>query len=160
MSALLLPTGMPARIAAEARAAGVHIVETGGFILGAPERPPSVLAITGEKGITRRRDLFHVSGLAMATLFEWVENRELTVAAQWHTHGRGAFLSKTDLEYGFNVRGFTTTVVPYYRAASADPAEWGWWIFDDGEWVAAPTPAPVWSGFSIITFEEGRVDEH
>jgi hypothetical protein len=160
MSALRLPADMPARIAFEARVAGAHAVETGGFILGAPEAPASVLALTGEKGITRRRDLFHVSGLAMATLFEWVEERELTVAAQWHTHGRRAFLSETDLEYGFNVPGFTTTVVPFYRQASVDPADWGWWTFDDGEWAAVPAPPLVSSGFSVITFEEGCVDEH
>ena len=160
MSALLLPTGLPERIATEARAAGAHIVETGGFILGALSSPASILALTGDKGVTRRRDLFHVSGPAMATLFEWVEKRELTVIAQWHTHGRRAFLSETDLEYGFNVPGFTTTVVPYYRSASADPADWGWWTFNDGEWVAVPPPALVSSEFSVITFEEGRVDEH
>ena len=160
MSALLLPEGMSARIAFEARAAGARNVETGGFILAPPDAPASVLALTGEKGITRRRDLFLVDGLAMATLFEWVVEHELTVAAQWHTHGGRAFLSETDLEYGFNVLGFTTTVVPYYRNASADPADWGWWTFVDGEWGAVPAPALVPSSLSIITFEEGRVDEH
>jgi hypothetical protein len=160
MRALLLPAAMPARIAFEARAGGADNVETGGFILGAPGATASILALTGEKGITRQRDLFLVDGLAMATLFEWVDARDLTVAAQWHTHGRRAFLSETDLEYGFNVPGFTTTVVPYYRNASADPADWGWWTFDDGEWVATMAPPLVPSGFSVITFEEGRVDEH
>ena len=114
MSALLLPEGMSARIAFEARAAGARNVETGGFILAPPDAPASVLALTGEKSITRRRDLFLVDGLAMATLFEWVVEHELTVAVQWHTHGGRAFLSETDLEHGFNVLGFTTTVVPYY----------------------------------------------
>jgi hypothetical protein len=160
MSALLLPDRMPARIAAEARVAGADLVETGGFILAAEQGPASVLALTGEKGITRRRDLFHVSGLALAALFEWAEDRELTVAAQWHTHGRRAFLSDTDLEHGFNVPGFTTTVVPYYRQASPDANDWGWWTFDSGEWVAVSAPDSVPAFFSVITFEEGRVDEH
>lgn len=160
MSALLLPTGMPPRIATEARASGAYTVETGGFILSALEGPASVLALTGERGVVRRRDLFRVSGLAMATLFEWVEERELTVAAQWHTHGRRAFLSETDVEHGFNVPGFTTTVVPHYRTASADVASWGWWTYDDREWAAVSPPALVSSNFSVITFEEGRIDEH
>jgi hypothetical protein len=160
MSPLLLPAGLPARIAFEARAAGARVIETGGFILGAPDAPASVLALTGEMGITRRRDLFHVTGLALATLFEWVEERDLTVAAQWHTHGRHAFLSETDLEHGFNVPGFTTTVVPYYRQASPDPADWGWWRFNGDKWVAVPAPSLVSSEFSAITFEEGHVDEH
>jgi len=151
---------MPARIAAEARAAGADRVETGGFILEGERGAASVLALTGEKGITRRRDLFHVSGLALATLFDWAEDHELTIAAQWHTHGRRAFLSDTDLEYGFNVSGFTTTVVPYFRQASPDAKHWGWWIFDSGEWVAVPAPESVPGSFSVITFEEGRVDEH
>jgi hypothetical protein len=160
MSTLLLPERMPARIAAEARAAGADLVETGGFILAAGDEPASVLALTGDKGITRRRNLFHVSGLGLAALFEWAEERALTVAAQWHTHGRRAFLSDTDLEYGFNVPGFTTTVVPYYQHASADPADWGWWTFDSHDWVAVPAPESVPGSFSVITFEERRVDEH
>ena len=160
MSVLLLPDRIPARIAAEARAAGAHLVETGGFILAGAQGPASVLALTGERGITRRRDLFHVSGLALASLFEWAEDRELSVVAQWHTHGGGAFLSRTDLEYGFNVHGFTTTVVPFYSQASPDANNWGWWTFDSGEWGAVPAPESVPAPFSVITFEEGRVDEH
>lgn len=161
MSALTLPADMPAAIAAVAREAGQSTTETGGFILAdAGSTHGTVLASAGERGIERHRDLFHVSGLAISTLFEWVEEAEMTVLAQWHSHRGEAYLSKTDLEHGFNVPGFHTTVVPFYANASADPADWGWWTCDGRAWIEIPAPGLAAAGFSVITFEEGRVDEH
>jgi hypothetical protein len=148
---------MAGAIATVARTAGAQLVETGGFILGAPDQPlGTVLALTGEKGIARRKDLFHVSGLALTALFDFADEHELTVLAQWHTHRRSAFLSKTDIEHGLNVPGFHTSVVPFYEHASPRPSEWGWWTYAGG-WVATSAPTVAPHAFRTVTFEEGRV---
>lgn len=158
---LTLPAGMTQTIARVARAAGTELVETGGFILGRPgSGAGTVLALTGDSDVDRQKHLFHVGGLALATLFDWAEERELSVLAQWHTHRYKAFLSDTDLEHGFNVRGFHTSVVPDYETASPDPADWGWWTYTGDEWTPAAAPAVGNAAFLTITFEKGRVHEH
>jgi hypothetical protein len=158
MTDLSLPGGLPGRIATEARAAGRHPLETGGFIL-APSQGGTdvVLALSGQADIQRQKNLFHVGTMAIAALFDWTEEHGLTVAAQWHTHRRGAFLSDTDIAYGFNVPGFVTSVVPNYETASDNPADWGWWQFQADEWVPIPHPTVTRGSFSVITFEARHV---
>jgi len=119
---LTIPRRAAERIAAEARLAGSRPTETGGFLLSV-DGGPSLGARTSPASTASRRgrDLLHVGGLALASLFEWADAHELTVAAQWHTHRLRAFLSDTDLRYGLNVPGFRTAVVPNYRRASSDP---------------------------------------
>jgi hypothetical protein len=156
---LHLPIGLPERVAAETRAAGARVVETGGFLLAAADRPVSVLALTGSQDIYRERGLFLIGSRAMATLFDWASERSLRVVAQWHSHRGRAFLSETDLAYGFNVPGFRTCVVPSYEDPSADPDDWGWWVFGH-EWVETAPPVVVVGAFDVITFEAGDVREH
>lgn len=161
MTPLTLPAGMPAAIADVARAAGASRVETGGFIIGSSETSHgSVLALTGQADIERREHLFRVGGLALARLFDWTEECELSVLAQWHTHRYEAFLSRTDLEHGLNVPGFHTTVVPDYEQASPDPSRWGWWTYNGVAWASAPAPVLVETAFQTVTFEKGSVVEH
>jgi hypothetical protein len=157
---LTIPRAAAARIATEARLAGSRPTETGGFLLAVPGGSVSVLALAGENGVRRGRDLLHVGGLALASLFEWAEAHELTVAAQWHSHRLHAFLSDTDLRYGLNVPGFRTAVVPNYSRASSDPADWGWWVYDAKQWVETAAPMLGDTPVTVITFEEGRVHEH
>ncbi|HEY3827662.1 MAG TPA: hypothetical protein VGL57_00560 [Solirubrobacteraceae bacterium] len=160
MTQLAMPANMGATIAETAQTAGAQIVETGGFLLGRVNTSDAtVLALTGDAGVTRRKDLFQVSGLALSMLFEWADDHDLTVLAQWHSHRLDAFLSPTDLKYGLNVRGFQTTVIPYYQRPSSDPTAWGWWTFDGTTWIASAAPRLNVSGFETIVFEEGAVHE-
>ena len=160
MTDVLMPSRMAASIADVVHAAGQRPVETGGFTLGASTGPLSVLALTGTEGVERRRNLFRVSGGAMAVLFEWADSAGITIVAQWHSHGRLAFLSETDVEHGFNVPGFRTTVVPFYRSPTPDPAAWGWWMFNGRHWVETPPPRLIDAEFRVITFGEEGVVEH
>jgi hypothetical protein len=159
MNELRIPVTMAEQIAAEATTCGQRGGETGGFLLApaGSREGASVLALAGEIGVERRRDLFRISGIALAALFEWADDHDLAIAAQWHSHRLGAFLSETDLAYGFNVPGFRSAVVPNYLRASADPAEWGWWRYHEGSWQTTPAPTPVETPCSSILFEEGRV---
>jgi hypothetical protein len=156
-----LPAQMASDIAATARMAGVRLVETGGFVLGNPDDSAgTVLALTGEVDIERREQLFHVGGLALSTLFEWADEQELSVLAQWHTHRRQAFLSKMDVEQGLNVPGFVTSVVPDFERASPAPDRWGWWTYNGAAWAPTAPPAVTTAPFRTVTFERGRVHEH
>jgi hypothetical protein len=158
MNDVVLPGAMVDRIAGATVMAARDLVETGGFILrGYNAAEASVLALTGEKGIERRIGLFVVSGLALAALFEWADEHDLTLAAQWHSHRFEAFLSETDLKYGFGVPGFKTAVVPWYEQASPNSADWGWWQYDGKAWVAQAAPATGAGRFTVVTFDEDGV---
>jgi hypothetical protein len=148
-----------AAVAGTAREAGRSVGETGGFLL-APEgsEAVSVSALAGHRGITRRRDLFMVSGAALAMLFEWADDLDLTIVAQWHSHRRGAFLSRTDLEYGLNVPGFHSAVVPFYKDPSVNFLDWGWWTYEGGRWIASnPARKVADDDFLQVTFDEEGV---
>jgi hypothetical protein len=146
-------------IAGAVREAGECVGETGGFLLGSEDsRAASVLAVAGDRGITRRRDLFIVTGAALSTLFEWADDLDRTIVAQWHSHRRGAFLSPTDLKYGLNVPGFHSAVVPYYKDPSPDFLDWGWWTYEGGKWIASrPARRGPAEGFLQVTFDEEGV---
>ena len=160
MGQFTVPTDMSATIASVAQITGGQLVETGGFLLGAVNTTDATgLALTGDAGIERRKDLFQVSGLALSVLFEWADDHGMTVIAQWHSHRLGAFLSPTDLKYGLNVRDFHTSVIPHYQNPSRDPADWGWWTYNGTSWAVSAPPRSTSSAFRTITFEEGRVHE-
>jgi hypothetical protein len=61
---------------------------------------------------------------------------------------------------GFNVEGFITSVVPFFRNASPDPAVWGWWIYDGTAWIEAEPPAVGTGEFQVVSFDEDGVREH
>ncbi len=136
--------------------------ETGGFLLaGEDERDHmTVLALAGVAGIVRRRDVFSVSSAAIDTLFSWAADEELVVRAQVHSHRGSAFLSKTDLKYGFSVDGFTTSVIPRYVDPSAEPAHWGWWTYGSGAWSRTAAPALTRAELGqVITFDANEVTD-
>ena len=128
-------------------------VETGLFLL-APRGSDAVgiVALTGNKGITRRRNMFAVSGAAL-------DGEDLVVLAQLHSHGGRAFLSPTDTEHGFAVEGFTSTVVPSYNAPPTDPARWGWWRYEAGAWRAILPPTTLDGSVRCVMFDEEGVRE-
>lgn len=141
-------------VTAEIAAWGGRGAETGGFLL-CPQDDKRVakVALTGAQGIRRARGEFAVSGKAMSKLFAYAEERGLSVRVQFHSHGRAAFLSRTDLTHGFSVKGFVTTVIPHFAAPPEDPKEWGWWMYM-GDWKEIKAPRLVDDNAGILRFDE------
>lgn len=161
MTALALPVSATAAILDDVRSHGTRRVESGGFLLAAPGAPDTlaIVALAGERGVSRSWGLFEISGAALGRLFDWASERELTIRAQVHSHARDAFLSRTDLEHGFTVEGFTTTVVPWFADPPGDPNRWGWWRCSDGRWEQAEAPRPSEGQASVARFDEDGVRE-
>ncbi len=160
---LVVPSIVGAGIAAEVRRYGVRDVETGGFLvaLGSEPMRVAVIAVAGTRGITRGPGLFRVSGKAIDRLFSWVDGQNMRIPAQFHSHGAGAFLSKTDRREGFNVKDFITCVVPNYIDPPSHPTAWGWWTFDGEDWTRLPPPrlTEVTAGFLVFDEDGVRNDE-
>lgn len=134
---------------------GARNVETGGFLLSEARQPDNLcgLALAGRVGIRRAPDLFEVSGSAIERLFSWAAENDLRIRAQAHSHREGAFLSPTDLRYGFSVAGFITSVVPFYRAPSHEPRDWGWWRYQSDTWVVQKSPRVIGGSTSVVIFD-------
>lgn len=159
MSSQGIPTGLLDAIRAETALYGARRNETGLFLL-APHDAAEIshVAFAGVRGIARRRGLLTVSPGALTKLFRYAREYGLAVAAQAHSHERGAFLSQCDLQHGFAVEGFTSAVIPDFRAPSADPADWGWWRFSTGQWQACePYRRVPGSGTATVEFDEDGV---
>lgn len=156
---LVVPGTIGARIAAEVRRYGALDVETGGFMLAPAPEPMrvSIVALAGERGVTRRWGLFRVSGRAIDRLFAWADEQGMRIPAQFHSHKLGAFLSPTDQRDGFNVKDFISAVVPQYADPPADPTAWGWWLFDGEAWIATAPPAVSAQGAPVVVFDEDGV---
>src|SRR6266540_4689211 len=74
-----LPASAATVVIADVRRFGRERLETGGFLLAANAAPTEItgVALAGVAGITRRRDMFSVSGLALDRLFTWADEQEL-----------------------------------------------------------------------------------
>jgi hypothetical protein len=146
-------------VVAEIAAWGARGTETGGFLLCEEnDRRVVFVALSGGKGISRARDKFAVSGRALAALFDYAGQNGLSVRAQFHSHGRSAFLSPTDLTHGFNVEGFLTTVVPHFAAPSGDVQDWRWWLYNRN-WEEIGAPTPVEGSVQIVRFDKDGARE-
>lgn len=66
-------------------------------------------------------------------------------------------MSPTDQRFGLTVEGFTSVIVPRWSAPSLEPADWGWWRFTNGRWLAVGAPQPVESEATILVFDEQGV---
>jgi hypothetical protein len=156
---LRLPDEAIAPILHEVRVYGARREETGGFLLSAIDRPETAatVAFAGRVGITRWRGQFGVSGRALERLFTWADDHDFRIAVQFHSHGGRAFLSPTDLAHGLNVLGFTTSVIPSFKAPPRDPARWGWWKFDGKRWNREPPPTITNGTVTTVTFDERGV---
>jgi hypothetical protein len=116
--------------------------------------------MTGTAGVDRGWGLFRVSGKAIEALFEWSEQQDLRIPAQFHSHRYGAFLSPIDQREGFNVLGFISCVIPAFEQPSEDSKKWGWWTFDGTAWVAT-SPALLGEGdVQVVSFDEDGVRSH
>ncbi len=157
---LHLPEEMIAAITDDVRAYGTQRVETGGFLLAPIGNADDVaiLALAGTLGITRRRGLFGISGIALDRLFTWADEQALRIPAQFHSHGGRAILSPTDLAHGLSVRGFVTCIVPFWNNPPSDPAKWGWWRFDGQDWLdEVPPETDATRMLSVVRFDERGV---
>lgn len=156
---LALPSSAAATVVADVARFGTVRVETGGFLLAPRDSDAvTVVALAGGAGIVRRRDLFQISDLALDRLFAHADKHDLWIPAQFHSHGLGAFMSECDVEHGLSVAGFVTTIVPYFSAPPADPADWGWWHYD-GEWAPIAAPRATTAPATVIRFDEDGVGE-
>jgi hypothetical protein len=156
MSALTIRKGAVDLLLREVESYGAIPTETGAFLLAREDAPDelSIVAVPGPVEVVRRRNLFQVSAETLGGLFDLASEEELLIRAQLHSHGRGAFLSRVDLEHGFDVEGFVTCVVPRYADPPREPAGWSWWRFESGEWARCPSPVVVAGGCRRIDFAE------
>lgn len=137
---------------------GRHGVETGGFVLArADPCLGDTVILLGRNGIIRRPDQLVISGEALAVLFDYAAEHEMVVACQVHSHQFGPRMSPTDQRFGLTVEGFTSVIVPRWSAPSLEPADWGWWRFMNGRWLAVGAPQPVESEATILVFDEQGV---
>jgi len=162
MSVRSIPTTIAGAVHEHVLAYGELDVETGLFLL-APRGADTVstVAFAGSAGVTRHRGRFALSSRAISRLFRHLTDRELVVLAQVHSHRGAAGLSRTDLDHGFSVEGFTTAVIPNYRRPPHDPRAWGWWRYDHGRWLSI-APYELDSALpatAAITFDEDGVHE-
>jgi hypothetical protein len=146
-------------ICAEIAAWGARDSETGGFLLAAGDKDTlATLALSGARGVRRAKDQFRVSPTALGKLFNYAADNDLRVAAAFHSHKRSAFLSKTDLEYGLNVKGLISVVIPHFQRPSSAPSDWRWWNFAKG-WEEIEPAAVVPGAARILRFDEEGVRE-
>lgn len=161
MSGLQIHADMVKLLLGEVQRYGARSVETGAFLLSQTEAPDELelIALPGQSGICRRANLFEVSGEAIGRLFEWAGESARSIRAQVHSHKRTAFLSRTDLEFGFNVEGFVTCVIPHYADPPGAPGEWGWWEYRGGSWRSRKAPAVVAGTTEVIEFDAEKLNE-
>lgn len=149
---LRLPDGLLHKIQEHVRRHGERYAESGGFLLGSFGSPlVTCVAFADGPGIERNRGGFSVSGKAMEILFAWAEEQDLRVWAQFHSHPTDAFLSATDLKYGFSVEGFTSAVIPDFVTPPFFPNQWGWWRYESKSWRAIDSPR-VLTNCSVMPF--------
>lgn len=149
-------------VIAEVRACGRNsLVETGGFLLA--DRAKSVVtcvAIAGDVGILRHKNLFQISERALDCLFTYANEQALWIPVQFHSHLLDARMSLTDEWHGLRVEGFISTIVPCFTKPSPDVSVWGWWQFDSGKWRRTqPVTVIGDDDVDVITFDEDGIHE-
>lgn len=160
---ITIPVAGVTAVVDETVAFGARDLETGGFLLvpraSSAERDTlvSAIALAGDVGIVRRRDVFQISAPALDRIFTFADDHDMWIPVQFHSHGIGAFLSVTDERHGLRVEGFVSTVIPTYTAPPRDLARWGWWRFEAGRWRDAE-PGQVTGGtVQVVRFDEAGV---
>ena len=155
-----LPASAASAVRDEVARYGSIPVESGGFLLGPGDDPRvDVVAFARDLGVRRARDLFVINGSALDRLFNWAHDRDARVYAQFHSHRTKAFLSRTDLNHGFSVKGFVTAVVPNYAAPAALPSMWGWWTYTGEAWETAVPPEVTSGDVAVVQFDASGVYE-
>lgn len=156
--ALTVPIGAAAVVVAEVAGFGSVNKETGGFLLAENGRTEiSLVAVAGETGVLRARDLFQITSTALDRLFRFAEEHDVWIPVQFHSHRRHAFLSNADARHGFCVEGFVSAVVPTYDQPPKAASDWGWWCFHDAAWQTMEAPAASTVGVAVLRFDENEV---
>jgi hypothetical protein len=152
-----LPEAAASIVIADVARFGTEDVETGGFLLAPRDNDTiSVVALAGTAGIRRHRKLLQMSDLALDRLFGYADEHDLWIPVQFHSHEQAAFMSPTDIDHGFSVEGFVTTIIPRFSAPPADPSQWGWWRYDSG-WTPATPPRGTTDTASAVIFDEDGI---
>ena len=77
---MVIPVGGVTTILADIRLHGRAGLETGAMLLGrVGEQQVDIVALLGEPGIERHPDYLVISGVALATLFDWADDRGASV---------------------------------------------------------------------------------
>lgn len=136
-------------------------VETGALLLTGPGDPTvTVLALAGTTGIDRHPGLLAFSSAALNPLFAYAEDNNLQLRAQLHSHMHEAFLSRTDRNGNIRMPGFIASVIPNFATPPCDPATWGWWTFENGDWLPIEPAAVTNQTTKVVTFDADGVREH
>jgi hypothetical protein len=143
----------------EVRRWGAEDKETGGFLLARrdDEMVVDTVALAGQRGISRGWGLFQISAQAVDELFEWSEANGLWIPGQFHSHKERAFLSRTDIEHGFSVEGFISSVIPHFAKPPAAPEKWGWWMYRVNRWIPVEPPTIRQGETRKIVFDEDGI---
>jgi hypothetical protein len=150
-----IPESALGAVLKELRSFGASHLETGGFfLLPRGGQTVSTVALAGDSGIVRGRNLFQISERALARLFDYADGQDLWAPIQFHSHARDAFLSLTDAAHGLRVEGFVSVVVPHYAEPTADMKVWGWWCFSACEWLPIEPAITGSGGVTVIRFDE------
>jgi len=153
-----IPPTVARVVSADVRLYGRRNLETGGFLLMNRDASAiSAVALGGDAGIVRRRNLFQISGLALAQLFTYLDREGLWAPIQYHSHANGAFLSSTDEAHGLCVEGFVSAVGRNFAQASDELTKWGWWRFTDGEWTSIKAATYGSGPAAAVKFDEDGV---
>jgi hypothetical protein len=157
-TALTIPRTASTAIATETRTFGLHSQETGGFLMTPTGATTvTVVAVAGTTGIIRHRNLLQISTRALARLFDYADNQDLRIPAQFHSHETLAFLSRTDTEHGLRVEGFTSVVIPTFANPPDDPTDWGWWTFHHPTWSPTSPGLHGTGDIQLIRFDEDGI---
>ena len=158
---LSAPNSAVATVIRETSSYGGRLLETGGFLFSPVDSNTLTgVALAGNTGIIRHRQLFQISERALDRLFTFADDRGFWIPVQFHSHEKAAFMSKTDARDGLRVEGFTSTVIPEFAAPTNDVRSWGWWQFRGGDWHRC-TPVTTYAGEIdlVVVFDEDGVHE-
>ena len=160
---ILIPAPGVTALIREATVFGARDLETGGFLLAQRADPSgahttvTAVALAGDAGVVRDRDLFQISERALDRIFTFADDQGLWIPALLHSHRASAFLSATDQRYGLGADGFVSAVIPEYSSPPRNLARWGWWRFESGRWRGAAPGRTAAGTVEVLRFDEGGI---
>lgn len=137
VSRWVLPSSALAATFAAVRPGARRGVESGVFWMGVRSEVATVDAVVMPRGpgVEERPDRWRVSAEVYGVVSRWAVPRRLSLLAWVHTHGRGvpAQLSLPDRTRSIQVPGVLAVVIGA-GGADEDPALWGWYVHEDGDY--------------------------
>lgn len=112
-------------------------VESGVFWMGVRSDVATVEVVVMPRGpgVEERPDRWRVSAEVYGVVSRWAVPRRLSLLAWVHTHGRGvpARLSVPDRTRSIQAPEVLAVVIGL-GGADEDPARWGWYVHEDGDY--------------------------